>query len=71
MSKTRLDNVADLTHCTIISHMMSLSRSASPAGTVIVQSFSPGPVTGGASVWLRQEFCELELVDEITILAYT
>ena len=37
---------------------------------MIVQSFSPRPITGGASGWLRQEFRELELLDDITTLAY-
>ena len=37
---------------------------------MIVQSFSPRPITGRASDWLRQEFCELELLDDITTLAY-
>ena len=42
--KTTPNNVVDLTNCT--SHQLyytALSRSASAAGTVIVQSFSPGP----------------------------
>ena len=47
-----------------------LSRSATANGTVIVQSFSPQLITGGASGYLRQEFCELELLDEITKLRY-
>jgi hypothetical protein len=37
---------------------------------VIVQSFSPRPITCGASGHLRQEFCELELLDEINKLRY-
>ena len=69
--KTRPDNVVDLTNCTSHqSYYTALSRSASAAGTIIVQSFSPGPITGGASGWLRQEYCELELLDDITKLAY-
>ena len=52
------------------SYYTALSRSASATGNMIVQSFSPGPITGGALGWLRQEFCELEILDEITILAY-
>ena len=69
--KTRPDNVVDLTHCT--SHQSCytvLSRGALAAGTVIVQSFSPGPITGGTSGWLRQEFYKLEILNEITTLAY-
>jgi hypothetical protein len=47
-----------------------LSRSATASGTIIVQSFSPRIITCGASGYLRQEFCELELLDEITKLRY-
>ena len=69
--KTRPDNVVDLTNCTSHqSYYTALSRSASAAGTIIVQSFSPGPIMGGASGWLRQEYRELELLDDITKLAY-
>jgi hypothetical protein len=35
-----------------------------------VQLFSPQLITCGASGYLRQEFCELELLDEITKLRY-
>ena len=69
--KTRPDNVVDLTHCTSHqSYYTVLSRSALAAGTVIVQIFSPGPITGGVLGWLRQEFHKLEILDEITTLAY-
>jgi hypothetical protein len=69
--KTRPDNIVDLTHCkSHQSYYTALSRSASAAGTVILQSFSPSPIIGGASGWLRQEFRELELLDEITKLTY-
>ena len=61
--KTRPDNVVDLTNSTLHqSYYTALSRSGTSSGTVIVQSFSPGPITGGASGWLRQEFHELELL---------
>ena len=69
--KTQPDNVVDLTNSTSHqSYYTALSRSATSSGTVIVQSFSPGPITGGASGWLRQEFRELELLDDITTMAY-
>jgi hypothetical protein len=65
--KTRPDNVVELSHCrSHQSYYTALSRSATAAGTVIVQSFSPSPIVGGASGWLRQEFRELEILDEIT-----
>jgi hypothetical protein len=47
-----------------------LSGSATASGTVIVQSFSPCLITCGASGYSRQEFHELELLDEITKLRY-
>lgn len=69
--KTRPNNVVELSHCqTHQSYYTALSRSATADGTVIVQSFSPVPIMGGASGWLRQEFRELELLDEITELKY-
>ena len=69
--KTCPNNIVDLTNCTSHqSYYTALSRSATAEGTVIVQSFSPRPITSRASGWLRQEFCELELLDNITMLAY-
>jgi hypothetical protein len=69
--KTRPVNVADLCHCR--SHQgyyTALSRSATAAGTLILSSFHPSKVTGGASGALRQEFRELELLDDITRLRF-
>jgi hypothetical protein len=69
--KTRPYNVADLCHCR--SHQgyyTALSRSATAAGTLILTSFHPSKVTGGASGALRQEFRELELLDDITRLRF-
>ncbi|KAF8578281.1 hypothetical protein K439DRAFT_1253963, partial [Ramaria rubella] len=40
------------------------------SGTVILQNFEPNKIMGGASGWLRQEFRELEILDEITKLRY-
>ena len=63
--KTTPDNIVDITNCTSHqSYYTALSRSASAVGTMIVQSFLPGLITGGAS------FCELEMLDEITTLVY-
>ncbi|KAF8583797.1 hypothetical protein K439DRAFT_1239747, partial [Ramaria rubella] len=65
------DNVVDLGGClTHHSYYTSLSRSASASGTVILQNFEPNKIMGGASGWLRQEFRELEILDEITKLRY-
>jgi hypothetical protein len=69
--RTRPDNVVDLNNCrTHMSYYTCLSRSASAAGTIIVQGFDPKVITGGASGYLRQEFRELELLDEITKMRY-
>src|SRR5882762_1081712 len=69
--KTRPKNPVDLSNCrSHQSYYTCLSRSATANGTVIVQSFSPRLITCGASGYLRQEFRELELLDEITKLRY-
>jgi hypothetical protein len=52
------------------SYYTCLSRSPTASGTVIVRSFSPRLITCGASGYLRQEFHELELLDEFTKLRY-
>jgi hypothetical protein len=65
--KTRENNVVDLTYTR--SHQgyyTALSRGGSAAGTLILGSFHPSKITGGASGALRQEFRELELLDDIT-----
>lgn len=69
--KTRPFNVVDLSQCR--SHQgyyTALSRSATAAGTLILSSFHPSKITGGASGALRQEFRELELLDNITTLRF-
>ena len=69
--RTRPDNVVDLHSChTHQSYYTCLSRSASAEGTIIVQGFDPKVVMGGASEYLRQEFRELEILDEVTRLRY-
>src|ERR1700730_11833882 len=69
--RTRPDNVVDLNSCQMHqSYYTCLSRSASAGGTIIVQGFDPRVVTGGASGYLRQEFRELEILDEVTRLRY-
>ena len=35
-----------------------------------MQSLQPSVITGGCSGWLRQEFRDLEILDEITRLAF-
>ena len=69
--KTRENNVVDLSYSR--SHQgyyTSLSRGMSAAGTLILGGFHPSKIMGGASGALRQEFRDLELLDEITTLHY-
>ena len=69
--KTRANNVVDLRYTR--SHQgyyTSLSRGTSAAGTLILGGFHSSKITGGASGALRQEFRELELLDDITTLQY-
>ena len=67
--RTRPDNVIDLTGCSShMSYYTCFSRSSTISGTVIVGGFNPTVIQGGASGWLRQEFRELEILDEITRL---
>jgi len=67
--KTRPKNPVDLSNCrSHQSYYTCLSRSATASGTIIVQSFSPRLIICGASGYLRQEFRELELLDEISKL---
>jgi hypothetical protein len=69
--RTRPDNVVDLSSCkNHQSYYTCLSRSATADGTIIVQGFDPKQITGGASGYLRQEFRELEILDEITKMEY-
>ena len=69
--KTRQNNVVDLSHCrSHQAYYTALSRSASAEGTIILQNFEEMKITGKASGDLRQEFRELELLDEITKLHY-
>jgi hypothetical protein len=69
--KTRPYNVVDLSQArTHQSYYTALSRSATAAGTLILNSIHPSKITGGASGALRQEFRELELLDDITKLQF-
>ena len=69
--KTRPWNVSDLNNLrSHQSYYTALSRSATADGTLILQGFDAKVITGGCSGALRQEFRELELLDEITSLRY-
>src|SRR3954453_16078682 len=69
--KTRPFNVVYLNSCRDhMAYYTALSRSASAAGTIIIQGFDANIITRGCSGYLRQEFRELELLDDITRLKY-
>ena len=69
--KTRPTNVMILNSCRDhLSYYTALSRSSTAEGTVIIQGFNPSKITCGAYGSLRQEFRELELMDEITQLKF-
>ena len=69
--KSRPQNPSDLNNLkSHQSYYTALSRSATAEGTLILQGFDPRVITGGCSGALRQEFRELELLDEITKLRY-
>jgi hypothetical protein len=69
--KSRAFNPVDLQHSSNHhSYYTCLSCSVTAEGTLIIQSLHPEVITGGCSGWLRQEFRELELLDEITKLAF-
>ncbi|KDR77396.1 hypothetical protein GALMADRAFT_45819, partial [Galerina marginata CBS 339.88] len=69
--KTRPFNVVHLNSCfSHMSYYTCLSRSASAAGTIIMQGFEPSVITRGCSGYLRQEFREHEILDDITKLRY-
>jgi hypothetical protein len=69
--KTRPYNVVHLNSCfNHMSYYTALSRSASAAGTIIIQGFDSNVITRGCSGYLRQEFREQEILDDITRLRY-
>jgi len=69
--RTRPYNVVDMNNCRSHQSMYTcLSRGSSLDGTVLVQGFDPRKIQGGMTGYLRQEFRELEIMDEITTLRY-
>ena len=69
--KTHPNNPVDLNNLlTHQSYYTALSRSATAQDIVILQGFDPHKIIGYVSGALHQEFCELELLDEITALNY-
>jgi hypothetical protein len=69
--KTRPQNPVDLNNCrSHQAYYTALSRCSTAKGTMILQGLEPKKITGRASGALRQEFRDLELLDEITKLHY-
>lgn len=69
--KTRAINIVDLNNCqNHFSYYTALSRSSTSAGTIIFQGMNPFKITRGIHGSLRQEFRELEILNEITRLRY-
>ncbi|KAF9455475.1 hypothetical protein BDZ94DRAFT_1179893, partial [Collybia nuda] len=69
--KTRTNNVIDLNNCrSHFSYYTCLSRSASAEGTAIIQGIDGSKITKGISGYLRQEFREHEILNEINHLLY-
>ena len=61
--------MADLNNLqTYQAYYTALSCSSTAKGTLILQGFGPRKITGGCSGALQQEFRELEILDEITIM---
>jgi hypothetical protein len=53
-----------------MAYYTALSRNASAAGTIIIQGFVLRVITKGCSGYLRQEFREQEVLDDIIRLRY-
>lgn len=68
----RPSNPVDLNSCKDhLSYYTCLSRSSTAEGTIIVQPFQEKKIMGGyMNGYLRQEFRELELLNDITNLRY-
>src|SRR5882762_8811318 len=69
-SEVRVPAWSNFSYTCFLVHPCHMILITTASGTVIVQLFSPQLITCGASGYLRQEFCELELLDEITKLRY-
>lgn len=69
--KTRPSNIVDITDCrTSMACYVALSRGTSAERTAILRPFSSAKLTSKISGYLRQEFRELELLDEVTRLIH-
>ena len=54
----------------IVSYWFEILELMSSAGTIIMQGFDPSIITRGCSGYLRQEFREHEILNDITRLRY-
>ncbi|KAJ4488808.1 hypothetical protein C8J55DRAFT_423376 [Lentinula edodes] len=69
--KTRPINVVDINNCKDYHGIYTaLSRGSTASGTLLIQGFSPRKLTEHKYVDTREEFRELEILDEITRLQY-
>ncbi|KAJ7922096.1 hypothetical protein B0H13DRAFT_1604008, partial [Mycena leptocephala] len=69
--KGRDINVVHLNNCkNHHNYYVALSRGYEADGTRIIQGFDPKKITSGIPGYLRQEFRELELLDELTKLRH-
>ena len=69
--RTRKYNVVDLNNCRSHQFMYTcLSRGSTYHGTAIVQGFTASKIQTGINSYLRQEFRELEMLNDITKLYY-
>jgi len=69
--KTREENVVHPSRCKDhMSYYTCLSRSSSAEGTILLSEPDPDKITKGISGYLRQEFRELHVLDEVTKLNY-
>ncbi|KAJ7131993.1 hypothetical protein C8R46DRAFT_924064 [Mycena filopes] len=70
--KSRDVNVVHLNNCkNHMGYYVCLSRGTNAAYTAIIQGFEDKVITGGLPGHIRQEFRELEMLDEITRLKQT
>ncbi|KAI0662234.1 hypothetical protein C8Q70DRAFT_909909 [Cubamyces menziesii] len=69
--RTRSVNVCHLKYCRSAQSLYTcLSRSSSLSSTFILDGFDESKTIGGLSSALKREFCELELLDDITKMAH-
>ncbi len=68
--RTRPNNVVHPRYCKSHQSLYTcLSRSSTLSGTLLIDSFNPSRIRGGAGRALRKEYRELELLDHVTRLS--